>query len=129
MNGTATAAREFRTRRAISGGSPRRSRMSRPMRWSSARLAPSADMQSYDLKAILGGICDEDMSLRRGDPSRIFDRLGDSGVGARRFSGVPPKERHPAGDQLLHVLEGELDVCVLAPQGRMSFPLQAGSVF
>ena len=99
------------------------------MSWSSARRAPGADMQSHDLKAILGGISDEAMSLQHGDPSRIFDRLDQYMVGAVRFSGVPPWERHPAGDELLHVLEGELEICVLAPEGRMSFPLQAGSVF
>jgi len=99
------------------------------MRWSSARRAPGADMQSHDLKAILGGISEEDMSLQRGDPSRIFARLDQCVVGAVRFSGLPPWERHPAGDQLLQVLEGELEICVLAPEGRTSFALQAGSVF
>jgi quercetin dioxygenase-like cupin family protein len=35
----------------------------------------------------------------------------------------------PAGDELLHVLEGELDLCVLAGEGRAELHLRAGSVF
>jgi quercetin dioxygenase-like cupin family protein len=86
-------------------------------------------MKPHDLGAILGSISEEDMSLRRGDPSRIVDRLDQCVVGAVRFSGLPPWERHPAGDELLHVLEGALEICVLAPEGRVSFALHAGSVF
>jgi mannose-6-phosphate isomerase-like protein (cupin superfamily) len=86
-------------------------------------------MKPHDLNAILASISEEDMRLERGDPSRIFGQLDRYVVGAVRFSGVPPWERHPAGDQLLHVLDGELELCVLAAEGRMTFPLRAGSVF
>ena len=88
-----------------------------------------SDMQPHDLKPILDPISDEEMSLSRGDPSRIFGQLNQCVLGAVRFSGQPPWERHPDGDELLHVLEGELVLCVLAPEGRVEVKLHAGSVF
>ncbi|HKD39391.1 MAG TPA: cupin domain-containing protein [Myxococcaceae bacterium] len=86
-------------------------------------------MHPHDLKPILDGISDEGMSLSRGDPSRIFGQLNQCLLGAVRFSGQPPWERHPDGDELLHVLDGELVLCVLAPEGRVEVTLHAGSVF
>ncbi|HYK25688.1 MAG TPA: hypothetical protein VEV18_05475, partial [Steroidobacteraceae bacterium] len=61
-------------------------------------------MKAYDLGAVLATIGSDELNLRRGDPSRVFDRLDQYLVGAVRFSGQPPWERHPAGDELLHVL-------------------------
>jgi mannose-6-phosphate isomerase-like protein (cupin superfamily) len=46
-----------------------------------------------------------------------------------RFRGTSPWERHPDGDELLHVLEGEVDVLVLKTRGRTRVKLTAGSVF
>ena len=86
-------------------------------------------MKPHDVPAILAGISPEDMRFANGDPSRIFAQLNDCAVGAVRFSARPPWERHPAGDELLHVLDGELEVCLLAPQGRVEVTLRAGSVF
>jgi len=88
-----------------------------------------SDMKPYDLKPILDAISDEEISLKRGDPSRIFGQLNQCVLGAVRFSGQPPWERHPDGDELLHVLDGELVLCVLAPEGRVEVTLNAGSVF
>jgi quercetin dioxygenase-like cupin family protein len=42
---------------------------------------------------------------------------------------MPPWERHPDGDELVHVFEGELDVILLPPQGRVEVTVPAGSVF
>ncbi len=36
-----------------------------------------------------------------------------------RFSGPSPWERHPDGDELLHVLEGEVEVTVLTEGGAV----------
>ncbi len=46
-----------------------------------------------------------------------------------RFSGQTPWERHPDGDELLHVLEGEIDITVLTDGGRVEKTVPAGSVF
>ena len=45
-----------------------------------------------------------------------------------RFTGLTPWELHPDGDELLHILDGEVDVTVLAPDGLVQFTIQAGSV-
>ena len=46
-----------------------------------------------------------------------------------RFSGQAPWERHPDGDELLHVLEGAVDLTVLTDDGPTELRLDAGSVF
>jgi hypothetical protein len=58
-------------------------------------------------------------------------------VGVSRFSAHPLWERHPAGDELLQVSEGELDITVLTPEGpvesncgqapSLSFPRDSGT--
>jgi len=50
-------------------------------------------------------------------------------VGVMRWSGLTPWERHPGGDELLHVLEGEVDVEVLTEHGPQHTTVTAGSVF
>ncbi|MEO6026359.1 MAG: cupin domain-containing protein [Candidatus Binatia bacterium] len=55
----------------------------------------------------------------------LEDRL----VGVMRFSGETPWERHPDGDELLHVLDGEIDVTVLADAGPVHVSVAAGGVF
>jgi quercetin dioxygenase-like cupin family protein len=86
-------------------------------------------MKAHDLRAILASISDEEATLARGDPSRIFDEFNQCVVSAVRFSARSPWERHPAGDELLNVLEGEIELSVLAPEGHVQITLRAGSVF
>ncbi|MBI1815376.1 MAG: cupin domain-containing protein [Deltaproteobacteria bacterium] len=50
-------------------------------------------------------------------------------VGLFRFSGQSPWERHPGGDELLHALDGEVDVTVLTNDGPVHTSVRAGSVF
>jgi quercetin dioxygenase-like cupin family protein len=50
-------------------------------------------------------------------------------LGAVRFSGQTPWERHPDGDELLHVLEGEVEVTILTDGGPVHATVRAGSVF
>jgi mannose-6-phosphate isomerase-like protein (cupin superfamily) len=49
-------------------------------------------------------------------------------VGLVRYLGQPPWERHPGGDELLHILEGEVDVTVLTDGGPVHEIARAGSV-
>jgi quercetin dioxygenase-like cupin family protein len=50
-------------------------------------------------------------------------------IGVVRFSGRTPWERHP-DDELVHVLEGEVDVTVLAADGGSAHhAVRAGDVF
>ena len=46
-----------------------------------------------------------------------------------RFSGESPWELHVDTDELLHVLEGEVEVTILTAEGPVSEALPAGSVF
>ena len=50
-------------------------------------------------------------------------------VGVMRFAGETPWERHPDGDELLHVLDGEVDVEVLTDDGSALVAIPAGHVF
>jgi mannose-6-phosphate isomerase-like protein (cupin superfamily) len=86
-------------------------------------------MQAHKLAAILEGTSEEEMALKRGDPSRIVGTLNQCLLGAVRFSAQGPWERHPDGDELLHVLEGEIDLTILAPEGRVEVTVGEGSVF
>jgi quercetin dioxygenase-like cupin family protein len=86
-------------------------------------------MKAHDLDSVLATISDEEASLVHGDPSRIFEQFNQCAVSAVRFSALPPWERHPEGDELLHVLDGELELAILAPEGRVDITLRGGSVF
>lgn len=86
-------------------------------------------MKSHDVHAVLATISQEEMTLAHGDPSRIFAEINECAVGAVRFSAKPPWERHPAGDELLYVLDGELELSLLAPEGRIEVVLRTGSIF
>jgi len=86
-------------------------------------------MRAHRIAEILEGTSEEEMSLQRGDPSRIVGKLNHCLLGAVRFSAQGPWERHPDGDELLHVLEGELELTLLAPEGRVEVTVSEGSVF
>jgi quercetin dioxygenase-like cupin family protein len=66
---------------------------------------------------------DGDASFWHGES---FNR-GSTWVG--RFRGTSPWERHPDGDELLHVLEGDVHVVVLKARGQTRVKLTAGSMF
>ncbi len=82
-----------------------------------------------DLQTVLRGLSADDIALKHGDPSRFVATFNNCAVGAVRFSGQPPWERHPDGDELLHVIEGELELTLLTPEGRVQVAVPAGSVF
>ena len=51
-------------------------------------------------------------------------------VGIFRMSaGVSPWERHPDDDEFLHVLEGEVEITVITPEGWKTASVTAGAVF
>lgn len=55
--------------------------------------------------------------------------LGDHGLGVMRYSGQTPWERHPDGDELLHALDGDVEVTVLTDEGPVRTNVSEGSVF
>ena len=60
---------------------------------------------------------------------RTLTTLGPATIGVMHYSGLTPWERHPDGDELLHVLDGEVDVTVLGDDGTRHVVVPAGSIF
>jgi mannose-6-phosphate isomerase-like protein (cupin superfamily) len=60
---------------------------------------------------------------------RELGSLNECTLGVIRFSGETPWERHPGGDELLHVLEGEVDLTVLTDSGPVDATIGQGSIF
>src|SRR5438552_1312798 len=84
-------------------------------------LAGESGMVAHDLRAALGDLPEMMM--------RFLASLNRCTLSVTRFSGPSPWERHPAGDELLHPLEGEVDVTVLTDGGPTHVTVRAGSVF
>ena len=79
-------------------------------------------LRGHDAGAVLDGL--PDMSVR------LLASMNQCAVGVSRFSSrVHRWERHPDGDELLHVLEGELEVTTLTDSGPVRTNVPAGSVF
>jgi len=60
---------------------------------------------------------------------RPLTKLGQCTLGVVRYSGLHPWERHPDGDELLHVLDGAVDLTILGDEGPVHATLPAGSIF
>jgi uncharacterized cupin superfamily protein len=59
-----------------------------------------------------------------------FKRLASCTVGIFRTSaGVSPGSTIPTDDEFLHVLEGEVDITVITPEGWRTASVTAGAVF
>lgn len=94
----------------------------------------TVELVAHDLPAVLRGLPElaisADTTEEEADAAtRSITRLGPCTLGVMRYSGLTPWERHPDGDELLHVLEGAVDVTVLTDDGRRHVHLDAGSVF
>src|SRR5262249_7831383 len=83
-------------------------------------LQPRA-LAGLDLRAALAEL--PDMAQRH------LARMNESTIGISRISGNPRWERHPDGDELLHVLEGEIEVTTLTESGAVLTTVPAGSFF
>ena len=84
-------------------------------------LAGEPGMVAHDLRAALGDLPQMTM--------RFLASLNRCTLGVTRFSEPSHWERHPAGDELLHILEGEADVVTLTDGGPVRSTVRAGSIF
>ena len=89
---------------------------------------------AHDLRAALEGLPElaitSSTTAEEADAAvRTITTLDRCMLGVMRYSGLTPWERHPDGDELLHVLEGEVDVTVLTDDGPADLNVRAGSVF
>jgi mannose-6-phosphate isomerase-like protein (cupin superfamily) len=93
-----------------------------PLHTSGQQSRPSTmpSMEVHDVEA----------SIRQliGEGDCAFGSLNQCTVGIARFSAHPLWERHPNGDELLHVIEGRLDLTVLAEDGPVEMTLGPGQV-
>jgi quercetin dioxygenase-like cupin family protein len=90
--------------------------------------------RAHDLRALLAEVSPlaVDRSTTEEQASsamRPLDTQNGAVVGLVRFTGLTPWERHPHGDELLHVLEGVVEVTVLDERETVRATLRAGSVF
>ena len=53
-------------------------------------------------------------------------RFGDGGVFAGSFAGESPWERHPNGDELVHILKCQTTLTILTDDGPQILELEAG---
>jgi mannose-6-phosphate isomerase-like protein (cupin superfamily)/ketosteroid isomerase-like protein len=92
------------------------------------------DMDAIDLDEAAGSLTEMaiDPGRTREEGAGSMSFLGPFNqctLGLVRFSGQTPWERHPGGDELLHVLTGEVRVTLLGEGGRTEATLRAGSIF
>ncbi len=91
-------------------------------------------MKAYDIRTALKGVPELTITANttEDEAAAAFPQLAafnGGGVFVGRYSGQPPWERHPKADELLHVLDGEIDVTVLTADGPTEVTLRAGSLF
>jgi quercetin dioxygenase-like cupin family protein len=84
-------------------------------------MAHESKMVAYDVRAALHELPEKTM--------RFLASLNRCTVGVSRFSGDSHWERHPAGDELLHFLEGTADIVTLTDAGPVRSTAGAGSLF
>jgi mannose-6-phosphate isomerase-like protein (cupin superfamily) len=85
-------------------------------------------MKTYDIRATMK----QPPSFVTPDGKASFwigDPFNGGMISVGRFSGQSPWERHPDGDELVHVLDGEVEITVLSKAGPEEITVRAGSVF
>jgi len=92
------------------------------------------ELIARDVRAALSGVPELVISANTTgeEAGAAFPRLGSlnqSGLYAGRFSGLSPWERHTTADELLHVLEGEVEITTLTDNGPVRNTLRPGTVF
>jgi quercetin dioxygenase-like cupin family protein len=78
-------------------------------------------MALHDLRAALGGAGERELTT--------LGRLNGAAIGVVRFSGATHWERHPAGEELLHILDGAVDIDVLDGGSVRRTRVPAGAIF
>jgi quercetin dioxygenase-like cupin family protein len=78
-------------------------------------------MALHDLRTILAGGAERELVT--------LGALNGATIGVVRFSGPTHWERHPGGDEFLHILEGAVDIDVLENGSVARTRVSAGSMF
>ncbi|HEU4389452.1 MAG TPA: cupin domain-containing protein [Blastocatellia bacterium] len=98
------------------------------------QTATGTEIVAHDLRAALGSVAELNIgpATTGEEADAAFKRLGmlnQCTLAVGRFTGLTPWERHPNGDELLHVLDGEVDVTVLTDAGPVVTTVRGGSIF
>ena len=115
---------------------PRRSRAGKPSRRTRGRAVGSSggSLIAHDFREALRGVPElvltaDTTGEEAGAAFRGLGSLDKAGLYVGRFSGLSPWERHSAADELLHILDGEVEITVLTDAGPVINNARAGSVF
>ena len=99
-----------------------------------SRHLDSAMLREHDLRAALREVphltiteatTGEDAEAA----TRNVAKIGNLTLGVMSYTGQTPWERHPDGDELLLVLDGELEVTALTDEGPVKRTLRSGEAF
>lgn len=91
-------------------------------------------MKAVDLNEELGKLTFLDARTRQTTIEKeaaafaLLASYRDGGVYAGGFSGESPWERHPNGDELVHVLDGSAMLTIIAKKGPTEIELRPGTV-
>ena len=85
-------------------------------------LALRPPLESHDLREATA-------ELRAWDSPRMLGWLDQATIVVTKFAGLAPWERHPAGDELIVVLEGGGEITVLTDDGPVVAELRPGRLF
>ncbi|MBL4908039.1 MAG: cupin domain-containing protein [Sneathiella sp.] len=64
-----------------------------------------------------------------GDAFAVLSEYRDGEIYVGHYSGYSEWERHPAGDEIVTVLDGETNLILLTAEGEISNPLSKGGLF
>jgi len=80
-----------------------------------------------ELKMLRGRTAETPDAARKGAFARLSN-YRDGGIFAAKFSGESPWERHPNGDEIVQIVEGNTTVHLITDDGLQSVALSAGMV-
>ncbi len=88
-------------------------------------------MKAHDIQAALARLnaTSNTIAKRGGAAFTKLASFNGGGIFLGRFSGETPWERHPNGDELLHILDGEVEVTIRDGTSLVQVTLPTGSVF
>jgi PhnB protein len=99
-----------------------------------SRELDPAMLREHDLRAALREvphltITDATTGEDADAATRNVAKIGNLTLGVMSYTGQTPWERHPDGDELLLVIDGELEVTALTDEGPVKRTLRAGEAF
>ncbi len=91
-------------------------------------------MKAHDVRAALANVPELNIAAsttaeKASAAVRELGWLNQCLLGVMRYSGLTPWEQHPDGDELLHVIDGEVGLTLLTDAGPVQEIIRAGSVF